>query len=203
MINRRVLFACAAVAAWPRLAFAKQVIEGGFVKIGGIDQYIGIDGADRDNPVLLIVHGGPGESQWPAQDVYRPWRRAFTVVQWDQRGAGRSYGQLGNQTPDVNLDRIVADGIEVAEHLRRTLGKKKIILLGHSWGSMVGVAMVQRRPDLFAAYVGTGQASSWAEVVNTQFDLLLARARKSGDEATVKRLEAIGRPDPLRAIALG
>jgi pimeloyl-ACP methyl ester carboxylesterase len=167
-----------------------------FIPAGGIDQWISIKGDDRANPVLLVVHGGPGEAQWPEAEKYRPWEHAFTVVQWDQRGAGHTYGRYGKNTPDLNLERLTKDGIEVAGYLRRTLGKKKIIVLGHSWGSIVAVQMAQRRPDLFAAYVGTGQVESWKATVGMQFDVVLAKARRDGDEAMIKELEAIGRPDP-------
>src|SRR6266576_663671 len=167
-----------------------------FVPLGGLEQWISIRGDDRSSPVLLVVHGGPGEVQWPQAEVYKPWEKAFTVVQWDQRGAGHTFGRYGTNTPDVTLDRISKDGIELAEYLCRELGKKKIIVLGHSWGSLVATRMVQMRPDLFAAYVGTGQATSWMALVNIQYDLLLAKARKDGNEATVKELEAIGRPGP-------
>jgi len=170
-----------------------------FVPLGGIDQWISIRGENRANPVLLVVHGGPGEAQWPQAKVYRPWEKSFTVVQWDQRGAGHTFGRYGTKTPDVTLDRISKDGVELAEYLSRELGKKKIIVLGHSWGSLVATRMVQMRPDLFAAYVGTGQAASWMAMVNIQYDLLLAKARKDGNKATVKELEAIGRPGPTNA----
>src|SRR5262249_27986501 len=79
------------------------------------------------------------------------------------------------------------------------LGKKKIIVLGHSWGSSVATRMVQLRSDLFAAYVGTGQVSSWTNTVNIQFDLLLAKARQDGNRSTVNELMAIGRPGPTNA----
>jgi pimeloyl-ACP methyl ester carboxylesterase len=167
-----------------------------FVPLGGIDQWISIRGDDRASPVLLVVHGGPGEAQWPQAEIYRPWENSFTVVQWDQRGAGHTFGRYGTNTPDVRLDRISKDGVELAEYLCRELGKKKIIVLGHSWGSVVATRMVQMRPDLFAAYVGTGQAASWIAMVNIHYDLLLAKARKDGNKATVKDLEAIGRPGP-------
>jgi len=167
-----------------------------FVRLGGLDQWINIRGDDRSNPVLLVVHGGPGEAQWPAADEFKPWERAFTVVQWDQRGAGHTFGRYGSNTPDVTLDRISKDGVELAEYLCHELGKKKIIVLGHSWGSLVATHMVQMRPNLFAAYVGTGQTASWTALINIQYDLLLAKARRDGNQATVKQLEAIGRPGP-------
>jgi pimeloyl-ACP methyl ester carboxylesterase len=130
---------------------------------------------------------------------YQPWEKAFTVVQWDQRGAGHTYGRYGAQTPDVTLDRIVRDGIELTEYLCRTLDKRKIIVLGHSWGSIVGVRMVQLKPSRFAAYVGTGQVASWKASVQMQFDVLSTKARLDGDLPTIKHLEAIGRPDPANA----
>jgi pimeloyl-ACP methyl ester carboxylesterase len=166
-----------------------------FVSIGGIDQWISIKGEDRRNPVLLVVHGGPGESQWPQADKYVPWEKAFTVVLWDQRGAGHTYGRYGAKTPDFSLERIAKDGVELTEYLCRTLGKKKIIVLGHSWGSTIAISMVKLRPELFAAYVGTGQAESWSATMNTQFDMALARARQDGDAAAVKKMETAGRPD--------
>jgi pimeloyl-ACP methyl ester carboxylesterase len=167
-----------------------------FVRLGGIDQWISIRGNERANPVLLVVHGGPGEAQWPQAEIYRPWEKFFTVVQWDQRGAGHTFGRYGTNTPGVTLDRISEDGVELADYLCRELGKKKIIVLGHSWGSVVATHMVQMRPDLFAAYVGTGQAASWMAMVKVHYDLLLAKARKDGNQAAVRELEAIGRPGP-------
>jgi pimeloyl-ACP methyl ester carboxylesterase len=175
---------------------AAQIDRVQFVQIGGIDQWISIRGQSRANPVLLVVHGGPGEAQWPQAEIYKPWQQAFIVVQWDQRGAGHTYGRYGANTPDVTLDRISKDGVELAEYLCHQLGKKKIIVLGHSWGSLVATRMVQMRPSLFAAYVGTGQVASWNAMINIQYDLLLASARRQGDQAKIKELEALSRPGP-------
>jgi len=95
--------------------------------------------------VLLVGHGVSGEAQWMAADRYEPWE-AFTVVQWDQRGAGHTSGCYGTQMPNVSVDRIAKDGIEVADHLCRTLREKKIIVLGHSWGRESPARSKQRRP---------------------------------------------------------
>ena len=135
------------------------VQEGAFVDIGGIKQWIQIRGEDRANPVLLFVHGGPGGSTLPISSGWRPWEKHFTVVQWDQRGAGRTYGAAEENAlaPTMTLERMTQDGIELAEYLRTHLHKDKIVLLGHSWGSFLGIHMVKQRPDLFSAYVGTGQ----------------------------------------------
>jgi pimeloyl-ACP methyl ester carboxylesterase len=193
-----IVFSGVAAVAKAQSASA-QIDQTAFVQLGGISQWISIRGENRANPVLLVVHGGPGEAQWPQAEIYRPWEKTFTLVQWDQRGTGHTFGRYGTNTPDVTLDRISKDGVELAEYLCRSLGKKKIIVLGHSWGSLVAVRMVQIRPDLFAAYVGTGQASSWAATLDIQYDLLLAKARQDGDTTTLKALEAIDRPGPAGA----
>jgi len=193
-----IALSAVAATAKPYSATAR-IDQTAWVPLGGIDQWISIRGDDRANPVLLVVHGGPGEAQWPQAERYKPWETAFTVVQWDQRGAGHTFGRYGAKTHDVTLDRISRDGVELAEYLSRELHKKRIIVLGHSWGSIVATRMVQIRPDVFAAYIGTGQVASWTATLNIQFDLLLARARQEGDVSTVKALEATGRPGPADA----
>jgi pimeloyl-ACP methyl ester carboxylesterase len=192
------IFLSAVAATSSAQTSSARIDRTAFVPIGGIEQWINIRGDDRANPVLLVVHGGPGEAQWPQAEIYKPWEKAFTVVQWDQRGAGHTFGRYGTKTPDVTLDRIAKDGVALAEYLCRDLGKKKIIVLGHSWGSMVATRMVQMRPNLFAAYVGTGQVANWAAMVNTQYELVLAKARTNGDAAVIKQIET-DRPDPANA----
>jgi pimeloyl-ACP methyl ester carboxylesterase len=194
-----LLIAWLAPPAFAASAAALPIDQTTFVPLGGLDQWISIRGEDRRNPVLLVVHGGPGEAQWPVAEKYRAWEHAFTVVLWDQRGAGHTYGRYGAKTPDMTLDRIAGDGIELADYLRKALGKKKIVVLGHSWGSTVAVTMVERRPDLFAAYVGTGQVGSWKGAIKVKYDLALAKARAAGDAATARDLEAKGPPDPTNA----
>src|SRR5438094_5986608 len=161
------LLGSATFSVWFALGVVSEasVNRSGFVSIGGIEQWIDIRGGDSGKPVLLVVHGGPGEAQWPVADKYLAWEKTFVIVHWDQRGAGHTCGRYGDKTPDMNLDRIVRDGIEVAQYLCRTQYKKKVIVLGHSWGSIVAVNMVRQRPDLFAAYVGTGPVASWAASV--------------------------------------
>jgi pimeloyl-ACP methyl ester carboxylesterase len=193
----RLLLGAALVPGLAASARAAAIAETAYVPLGGLEQWIDIKGEERANPVILVVHGGPGEAQWPQADKYGPWQKSFTVVQWDQRGASHTYGHSGGEnTPGINLKRLSTDGVELAEYLCRHLDKKKIIVLGHSWGSIIAVTMVQARPDLFAAYVGTGQVESWKASVQSQFDLLLAKARADKNQAAVKELEAIGTPDP-------
>ena len=118
----------------PSSAKTSEVDETGFVRIGGIDQWIAIEGRDVSNPVLVFLHGGPGEAQSPYLKEFLPWERDFTVVNWDQRGSGKTYGRNGRSTPEMTLDRLAADAVEVAEHACRRLGVSKVILVGQSWG---------------------------------------------------------------------
>ncbi len=170
-----------------------------FVRIGGIEQWILIAGDSRANPVLLMVHGGPGIPQWPDAARFKPWEKYFTVVLWDQRGAGHTFGRYGAHTPDVTLQQIASDGVDLSRYLCRTLGKKKIILLGHSWGSLVGVHMVQQAPQLFAAYVGTGQMADFHADALIQYRLILAKARRDHAVAELHALQALGPADPANA----
>jgi pimeloyl-ACP methyl ester carboxylesterase len=134
------------------------VQEGMYVKIGGIDQWIQMRGEDRGNPVILFVHGGPGGSTIPVSSGWQPWEKFFTIVQWDQRGAGRTFRASGSSiAATMTLAQMTQDGIELAEYLRAHLGKDRIVLVGHSWGSFLGIHIVKQRPDLFYAFVGTGQ----------------------------------------------
>src|SRR6266851_1106637 len=173
---------------------ATPIQEARFVTLGGIEQWITIRGANRANPVLLLVHGGPGDAQSSLRSTYAIYEKDFTIVQWDQRGAGRTYAKNPNSPPEP--ERVESDGVELAQYLCNYLEKKKIVLLGHSWGTYLAIGMVQRRPELFAAYVGTGQVGSWHANIQAQFDFLLAKARAANDRKRVEQLEAIGTPDP-------
>jgi len=180
-----------------RNSIATPIQEARYVTLGGIEQWITIRGADRANPVLLIVHGGPGDAQSSLHSIYAVYEKDFTIVQWDQRGAAKTYTRNPNSPPEP--ERVEADGLELTEHLCNYLGKKKILLLGHSWGSYLAIGMVQRRPDLFFAYIGTGQVGSWRANVQAQWDFMLARSRAANDHKKVELMEAIGTPDPTDA----
>jgi pimeloyl-ACP methyl ester carboxylesterase len=123
-----------------------------------------------------------------------PMSATFVLVQWDQRGAGRTFARNG--AADVTLGKQIADGIDLSEQLRKRFAKQKLILLGHSWGSVIATGMAQQRPDLFGAYVGTGQVAAWADTVQFQFDFLKRRYKEKGDATALAVLEAIGKPDP-------
>ena len=172
--------------------------EGLYVRIGSIDQWIQIRGRDRNNPVLLFLHGGPGATLIPMTELFVPWEKDFTLVQWDQRGAGKTLETTGASiAATMSVDRMTRDGIEVAEFLRAHLHKDKIVLLGHSWGTILGIHMIRQRPDLFYAWVGTGQVADMPEAMRLGYARLLDEARSHGDRKAVQALRGMG-PPPFR-----
>ena len=172
----------------------QRIEEAKYLRIGGIDQWVTIRGDDEAKPVLFLIHGGPGDVQSPYVSVFAPYERDFVLVQWDERGGGRTFAKNG--AAGVSLENLIADGIDLSGQLRKRFPKQKLALFGHSWGSIIATGMAQRRPDLFYAYVGTGQASSWADTVQFQFDFLKARYKKKGNVAGLTALAKIGKPDP-------
>lgn len=166
-----------------------------FVPIGGIEQWVQIGPDDPANPVLLCLHGGPGGSTRPAVAAWRRWERHFTVVHWDQRGAGKTFGRNGEAgCGRLTIDRMVADAIELTEFLKTHLGRSKIMLVGHSWGSVLGIHLIRMRPDLFSAFVGTGQVVNMRRNEAVNYTRQLAQARAAGNAEALTALEAIGAP---------
>lgn len=189
------------VAATPMLfsagtyARSRAVNESGFVPIGGIYQWITVQGHNVENPVIVYLHGGPAEAQSPLLSEFRPWEHAFTVLNWDQRGSGKTFGKYGAatpgmETPQTAFDRLTEDAIEVAKYACRRLRKRKVILVGQSWGSMLGLRVVKRRPDLFYAYVGTGFPANIQICEQARRSWVRAQAQEAHDEATLDALKA-------------
>jgi pimeloyl-ACP methyl ester carboxylesterase len=178
------------------IASQNGIDEGKYVTIGGIQQWITIRGEDRNNPVLLFLHGGPGDATNPwGYAAFRTWLKTFTVVQWDQRGAGRTLGKNGDALAStISIDRMAKDGIELAELLRTSLGRNKVVLVGHSWGSILGAYMAKARPDLFYAFVGTGMVADPAKTYSVAHRDLLNKAQALGDQRAIRELQEVGPP---------
>ena len=170
--------------------------EKGFVQIGGIPQWVTIKGDKCSNPVILLVHGGPGNPMSLFSDaIYGDWEEDYTIVQWDQRGAGMTYGKNrpSEDTP-LKFEEIRDDGIELTRYLTQHLGKRKVILLGGSWSSIIAIHMIKTEPELFTAYLGWSQMVSYRDNPPATYNLLLDKARKAGDQDSVTRLEKLGPP---------
>lgn len=173
---------------------AGSIAELGTVDVNGHDLHVMIRGHDVDNPVLLFLAGGPGGSELGAMRRHLPeLEEHFTVVTWDQRGTGKSYDTL-DPTDTYTLESAVDDTITVTNHLRERFGQDRIYLLGQSWGSTLGVLAVQQHPELYTAFIGTGQMVSQLATDTIFYDDTLAWARANGDTDLVDELLAIGPP---------
>jgi pimeloyl-ACP methyl ester carboxylesterase len=169
---------------------ANGIDEGMFVKISGIEQWVTIRGRNRSNPVLMMIHGGPGISNGAFALELLRYEDDYTVAQWDQPGTAKSFGRAGNRIDSgLTIAAVAQDGIDVADFLKTHLHKRKLIVLGWSWGSVVGVEMVRKRPDLFAAYVGTGQIVNERKGEAISYAAVLSRARARGDQEAIRELE--------------
>jgi len=135
-------------------------------RLGGVYQWVLTRGHDTSKPVVLFLHGGPGmPAMYLAHDFQRDMERDFVMVHWDRRGAGKSFKSGGA----LSVSQTIADTVELAELLRERYAKDRIYLVGHSWGSYLGLLVARERPDLFHAFIGTGQmAGSKEEVRNVR-----------------------------------
>jgi pimeloyl-ACP methyl ester carboxylesterase len=151
-------------------------------------------GLSREAPALILLHGGPGASE---SALFRHYaaelERHFLVVYWEQRGTGRSFDP--DLAPEsMTIERFVQDLDEVVELVRSRFAKPRVVLLGHSWGTILGTLYAQRHPEKVSAYVGVGQIASMPEGERVSWEWALARARERGHAKAIRALEEIGPP---------
>ncbi|PJJ60282.1 alpha/beta fold hydrolase [Hymenobacter chitinivorans] len=162
--------------------------------IGGVKQWVYVRGQDRRNPIILFVHGGPASPMAPVSWMFqRPLEEYFTVVQYDQRAAGKTYAtnDTTNLGATIRIEQYVDDAIALAEAVRQKYGQPKVILMGHSWGTIVGMRAALKRPDLFYAYVGIGQVISVQDNERLSFEYALKRATAEKNETALRELRSI------------
>lgn len=178
------------------------------IPIGGIRQVVSIRSQDLRNPVLIYFHGGPGFVEMPLDWWWnRGWDEYFTVIQWDQRNAGKTYTASGPNDPaQLTPDRFQRDAEEVVQWARQRFGKRKVFVLGHSWGSILGLKLAAAHPEWLHAYIGMGQATNSLESERRGWIWTMAQARADRNEEAVAELQAIAPyaeapgPIPLAAI---
>jgi pimeloyl-ACP methyl ester carboxylesterase len=174
---------------------ARSIAETAFFRLGGIEQWVMIRGENIANPVLVLLHGGPGMSETNFFRYFNASRleRIFTLVYWDQRGAGRTYSR---DTPEASMtiERFIADLDELVDVIRAKLDKRKVVILGHSWGSALGTLYAARHPEKVSAYVGTGQIGDLQKSEQSSYAFVLAEAERRNNRRALKQLRAIGEP---------
>jgi pimeloyl-ACP methyl ester carboxylesterase len=181
------------------------------VRIGGIDQWVSIRGRDKRNPVLLVIHGGPGYMLMPMSWwISRDWEEYFTVVHWDQRGAGKTLmiNDPAKLAPTMTLARSVSDAQDMTQWLLKEFDKQKIFVLGHSAGTYAGLELAKRRPDLLYAFIGVGQMADMPESERRGWVFAMNAAKHSGNTEAITQLQSIapyflpGKPNPLKDLYL-
>ena len=164
------------------------------VTLGGAQQHIRVRGTDDKNPVLLFLHGGPGvcDRHWVLKDQ-SGLADVCTIVCWDQRGGGKSYSKAQSRE-GMTIDLIVSDATELVEYLCRKFMKEKVYIVGHSWGSIVGILLIQRCPERIAAYVGMGQVVDIDVNEQLSYKFVWDEAQRRGDKKAIRDLTRIGEP---------
>lgn len=165
-----------------------QLQEKIFIEINGVRQGMFLESADIQNPVLLFLHGGPGSPEIAfTQDNPTGLEQLFTVCWWEQRGCGISYDR--SASPDsITMEQMIEDAVAVADYLRQRFGQEKIYMMGHSWGSALGVLTAQRAPERFHAYIGIGQIACQRESELLAYTYMMDQFRAAGNTKMVRRL---------------
>jgi pimeloyl-ACP methyl ester carboxylesterase len=165
----------------PHINAERSVAELRSLRLGEFEQSILVRGHDVHKPVLLFLHGGPGmPAMYLAHAFQRELEHNFVVVHWDRLGAGKSYRE-GIPPAAMSVEREIADARELCEYLRKRFGEQPLLLVGHSYGTYLGVRLAQRHPELFAAYVGIGQVADPARERMVQLEFLTQAAAAAGD----------------------
>jgi pimeloyl-ACP methyl ester carboxylesterase len=167
-----------------------SISEKTFVTINGVVQGMFIRSGDTAHPVLLFVHGGPAMPTYALEQKYPTGlEKAFTIVWWEQRGAGLSYSS--NIPPEtMTVQQMIDDTVKVADYLRARFGKDKIYLMGHSWGSFIGIQAAAQAPERFHAYIGVGQLTNQLESERLAYAYMLKITEDQGNSDMLQKLKA-------------
>jgi len=162
-----------------------------YVAINGINQYLFHSGRKYENPVMLFLHGGPGSVESLFAHVFQEkWEDIFTVVHWDQRGSGKTLTKNPDKYPTI--DSMIKDLFEIIQYLKKKYNKQKIIILGHSWGSVLGSTFIKKYPEEVAYYIGVGQVVSMLENERVGYQKVKELILQANDKKSIKKLEILG-----------
>ncbi|GKU24919.1 alpha/beta fold hydrolase [Clostridium folliculivorans] len=162
-----------------------------YVYINGIEQFLFHNGISYDNPVMLYLHGGPGSAESLFTEGFqRKWEDLYTVIHWDQRGAGKTLTKNPDKYPTIDL--LLKDLYDIVHYLKKKYNKNKVILLGHSWGSVLGSTFIKKYPEEISYYIGVGQVVSMLDNERVGYEKVKELILKKNDIKSLKKLEAIG-----------
>lgn len=160
-----------------------------FVEINGIKQGMLLQSENIENPVMLFLHGGPGSPEIAFTEQYPTgFDKIFTVCWWEQRGSGMSYSRSITKEK-MTIEQMVSDTIAVVHYLTKRFNKEKVYVMGHSWGSLLGILAAQQAPQLFHAYIGVGQVAKQLESERLAYSFMLQEFRRANNKKMVHKLE--------------
>ena len=172
-----------------------SVIEN--ISLGGLDQYLIIRGADSTKPVMLFLHGGPGSPEAAFMKHFNPdIEKDFVMVYWEQRGAGKSWSK-DIPVESMNMEQFISDTRELSEYLSARFKQDRIYIMGHSWGSLLGILTAYEYPELYRAYFGIGQACYQFKGEHISYEWVKEQASQHNDENAIERLSGLSFPDSL------
>jgi pimeloyl-ACP methyl ester carboxylesterase len=162
-----------------------------YVLINGIHQYLFHSGTTDENPVLLFLHGGPGSSASLFAHAFQDnWEELFTVIHWDQRGTGKTLTKNPESYPTVDV--LLQDLLELVHYLKSRYHKQKIVLLGHSWGSVLGSLFIKDHPEVVAYYIGVAQVTNKRASERLSYAKVKEAINQANDQSGLKKLQALG-----------
>jgi pimeloyl-ACP methyl ester carboxylesterase len=177
---------------------ANSIAEKEIIEIGGIKQGFFIRSENPDNPVILFLHGGPGSPELPTiirNESKGRLEKYFTICWWEQRGSGLSYHDDLDKSK-MTIEQMIEDTREMTEYLRKRFGKNKIYILGHSWGTYLGVKTIEKYPELYSAYIGVGQLTDQNESERDAYDYMLKYAEQTNDVDAIAKLKKYNKNAP-------
>jgi pimeloyl-ACP methyl ester carboxylesterase len=167
------------------------------LSLGGLDQYIIIRGADSTKPVMLFLHGGPGSPEIAFMKHFNAdIEKDFVMVYWEQRGSGKSYSKK-IPAESMNMAQFISDTRELSEYLTERFSQERIYIMGHSWGSLLGILTAHKYPELFRAYFGVGQACYQFRGEQISYEWAIEQARQHNDKKAIETLSGLSFPDSL------
>jgi pimeloyl-ACP methyl ester carboxylesterase len=171
-----------------------SIAEINYLPLGGLDQWVMIRGESLANPPLILLHGGPGFSETHFFRYFNaPLEKSFTVVYWDQRGSGKSFDSEIPRS-SMTVEQFINDLDELVEAVCKRIGQKKVVIFGHSWGSVLGALYAAQFPEKVSAYVGSGQIGDWSASEVSTYTYTLKEAQRLNNRKVLQKLRAMGPP---------
>nr|WP_106785036.1 alpha/beta hydrolase [Lysinibacillus timonensis] len=175
----------------PKVEGVNSITELKPIEINGTKLEVMIRGADKRNPIVIFVHGGPGCSEIPYVRKYQDLlEEHFTIVHYDQRGSGKSFHFFEDYS-NINSEQHVNDLLPLTEYVKKELGQEKVILIGHSYGTYIGLQAASKYPEHYAAYIGIGQVSNTIKSEMDSLNYTIQQAQQAGNQSDVEQLELL------------